>query len=444
MPFGGLPLPSYTPTDHYHKSFGEFCPVDTSIDPATTVSPTGATVTRQRLRRWIVAYNIFSGTSNLTFTTAVWVIYLAANGYDPLVIGLMETIFHAAKFIAEVPTGAFADLVGRRASLIAFCLISCLAEVMMLYPAPLMIGLSFTLSGISYAFRGGAGEALLWDMISQGEETNRERIYSQIVSIAMIVDLVGQVIGAGLGGYLGHFLLVLPFLVQGAARFLAIVPLMFVLEKRAESLEQRNPIRHIWQGMLAARHDSVLLGLLLLSATIEASYQTIFYYHQLYLRQTGISLITIGFIFSASTLTSALFTAIAPPMIRWLTRNQIMAICVLSQALGFILICIPQPLINGIGFVCFVQFGISLMFPASSTYLNVLSPETQRATILSFQTGLFSLLMIVLFPLFGLGVTHLPFAAMYGIVTVLLLVIGGGLFRMLRGTNNQQQYQVSQ
>lgn len=48
-----------------------------------------------------------------------------------------------------------------------------------------------------------------------------------------------------------------------------------------------------------------------------------------------------------------------------------------------------------------------------STYINVRSPEEQRATVLSFQTGLFSAAMIVLFPLFGLGISHVSYATVY-------------------------------
>jgi MFS family permease len=61
--------------------------------------------------------------------------------------------------------------------------------------------------------------------------------------------------------------------------------------------------------------------------------------------------------------------------------------------------------------------------PAISTYINERSTEAQRATILSFQTGLFSAAMIVLFPLFGLGVSHVPYSIVY-IWTLEALAIG--------------------
>jgi MFS family permease len=54
-----------------------------------------------------------------------------------------------------------------------------------------------------------------------------------------------------------------------------------------------------------------------------------------------------------------------------------------------------------------------VLTPAISTYINERSPEAQRATIFSLQTGLFSAAMIVLFPLFGLGITQVAYSTVY-------------------------------
>src|SRR5579885_2398525 len=91
---------------------------------ATDLTPSPVVITREpsapaaTQRRWALAYGVYSAATNLTFTQAIWVIYLASRGYSPFAIGLFEMTFHLAKFVAEVPTGIFADLVGRRASLI--------------------------------------------------------------------------------------------------------------------------------------------------------------------------------------------------------------------------------------------------------------------------------------------------------------------------------------
>src|SRR6476646_7615401 len=89
---------------------------------ATPHTSTSSTISRPLAaptaiqRRWTLAYALYTIANNASFTQAVWVIYLYSRGFSPLAIGLFETAFHVAKFLAEVPTGIFADLAGRRKS----------------------------------------------------------------------------------------------------------------------------------------------------------------------------------------------------------------------------------------------------------------------------------------------------------------------------------------
>src|SRR5262249_8362346 len=81
----------------------------TELDAPSGPSAVTASITapappaRRVLRRWTAAYGLYTLATNLIFTHAVWVLYLAANGYSPFAIGLFETAFHAAKFLAEIP-----------------------------------------------------------------------------------------------------------------------------------------------------------------------------------------------------------------------------------------------------------------------------------------------------------------------------------------------------
>jgi hypothetical protein len=58
----------------------------------------------------------FTFLSNLNLLHALWMIYLSLKGFSLLELGLLEGIFHITSFLMEVPTGAVADLWGRRGS----------------------------------------------------------------------------------------------------------------------------------------------------------------------------------------------------------------------------------------------------------------------------------------------------------------------------------------
>ena len=96
----------------------------------------------------------------------------------------------------------------------------------------------------------------------------------------------------------------------------------------------------------------------------------------------------------------------------------------MAEALGLLAMRTERLAIAVPGFVLLFYATDALVMPAISRYLNERAPEAQRAVVLSLDTGLFSAVMIVLFPLFGFGLTHGSFT---GILTwTLVALVGGG------------------
>jgi MFS family permease len=399
-------------------------PLPAAAAPARLALPTPPSTRR----RWAIAFGLYTAATNATFTQAVWVIFLAAHGYSPFAIGLFEMGFHVAKFVAEVPTGIFADLYGRRASLIVSSLLGALAALFYLHPVAPLIALDFALQGVAFAFRGGADSALLWALAGRsdasGEQDTATR-YSKLFSRIFLVALFAQMIGVASGGVLSGINAVLPFLCSGAALALGIVPLMLLPEVRTQRHGRPHPLAHLRDGLRAARRDPVLLGLLLLSALTAAVMTTIGYYTQLYFHGLGFSLAAVGLIFAATILPDALCAAAAPHLIKRLPPRWVLLLFVGAEALGLLLMATQVPALGLVGFLVLFHAGDSVLYPALSTYMNSRSPEAQRATVLSLDSGLFSALMIVLFPLFGLGLTHVTFGAAY-ICALVALAAGSG------------------
>jgi MFS family permease len=365
------------------------------------------------VRRWLIAFYSYDTLANVLITNAIWVIYLASHGYSPLAIGLFEMLFHVAKFVAEVPTGIFADLLGRRKSLILYCLLGALQQLLFLAPTVPLIGLSFILSGVSYAFLGGANQAMLWALAGYAAAADQSRQYSKLVSLMYMLGLIGEIAGTSLGGFLGHIMQTLPFVCEAAFMLLSIIPLLFLPEQRVELEQRSSPLQHLKAGLRAVRNSPALLGLLLITALTDSCWQTIYFYYQLYLHGLGFSLVIVGLVVAASTGMNFLFTATAPAFIRRLPERWLVPIFVSSQIVGLLLMSLPFPLISIVGYLVLFQASVAVLTPAISTYINERSPENQRATVLSFQTGLFSAAMIVLFPLFGLGVSHFAYSTIY-------------------------------
>jgi MFS family permease len=381
-------------------------------------------------RRWSLAFDAHNLASNIGLTRAIWMIYLANHGYSPLALGLLEMLFHVAKFVTEVPTGIFADMLGRRKSLIIYCGLVALETLLFLKPTvPLMI-LSFALSGTAFAFRGGASEAILWNIAGHADPENQTRRYSRLISRMYLVSILGEIIGSSTGGYLGNVLIVLPFILNSVLAILSAVPLFFLPEQKVENSERTSALRHLGRGLQAVWRSPSLMGLLLISGLTESCWTTIYFFYQLYLHSQGFSLSAIGLIVALSTVSNFLFTAVTPYLMRWLKESWLVPLFVACEVLGLALMSLPQPWLGLLGYLVFFQASIAVLMPAISTYINQRTPEAQRATVLSLQTGLFSAAMIVLFPLFGLGVTNVPYSTAY-IWTLLALAAGALLILAL-------------
>lgn len=404
--------------------------------PASANNSSAAGTYRRRRR----AFDLYNLATNALFTNAMSLIYLAAHGYSPFAIGLFELVYQVAKLAAEVPTGVFADLAGRRRSLVIACLLSAAAVALYLVPAAPLLMLSSALAGSAQAFRGGANEALLWGIAAEndaGAANRRDPVaarYGRLVSRMYAVGSVAETAGVAAGGYLGHLLQTLPFICQAGATLLGIAPLLALPEQRAARRQDEGRTRpfahvfarvfaHFMAGLRAVRRDPPLLGLLLIGALTASTWQTVFFYNQLFFRGLGYSLSAVGLILAAALGIGGLATALAPRVMLVVPERWLVPALVAGEALGLLAMTTQQSVIGLLGFLVVFQCAASLLQPALSTYQNMRCPEQQRATVLSLQTGLFSVGSLLLFPLFGLGLTHFSFAQVYG-GTLVALVIG--------------------
>ncbi|GCE13675.1 MFS transporter [Tengunoibacter tsumagoiensis] len=390
----------------------------------------------QPWRRWLATFFCHTSLMRLLFTSAIWMIYLKQHGYSPFTIGLLEMTFHVAKFAAEVPTGIFADLLGRRRSLMMYCLLSAIDTLVYLHPTLPLLFCGFALSGISYAFLGGASDAILWTLTGHATSETPERhttLYSRFFSLSLMFSIVFEMLGTSLGGYLGTMMEVLPFLCRGVVCLLAIIPLLLlpvqVTDPQQERHDHPNPLTHLLAGLKIVWQSPQLLGLICISGLTESCGTTIYFFVQLQFHDAGFSLSSVGIIMALASLSQFGFTALAPYLLRRIRGKVLLPICFLAQLSGLLLMIVPQSTLNLSGFLVLFQASTAILYPTISTKINERAPEKQRATVLSFETGLFSLAMIVLFPLFGLGLTSSTYSSVYSWTAVALT--SGGLITYL-------------
>lgn len=135
----------------------------------------------------------------------------------------------------EIPTGALADLLGKRKSLILGYFIKTIGQLVMVVANSLpMLVLSVFILGPGYGLVSGTKEALLYDSLKQ---LKREDEYEKHLSDINKYSLIALAVASALGGYLYSINIRLPFLMTGLCMLVATGIAFFFTEPKIDSDE---------------------------------------------------------------------------------------------------------------------------------------------------------------------------------------------------------------
>ena len=118
-----------------------------------------------KIKRQIRGLYLSSIFGNLSLTGA-WVAILAARGYSLIEIGIAETVFHITSLLFEIPSGAFADVFGRKKMLIVSSVMRMLGSIVMICSHNFYtVCLSMVFQALNYNFASGSNDALAYDSL---------------------------------------------------------------------------------------------------------------------------------------------------------------------------------------------------------------------------------------------------------------------------------------
>lgn len=159
---------------------------------ATNLLPTFA-------NRNILVYYIATVFANTWFVAGNWLVYWLKY-MTPAELGVFDAIGFSLALLVEIPSGAFADLFGKRVTLIFGGLVRLIGASFMAFSTDkylLAVGSAFMLSGL--AFASGTQEALAYDAL---KEKGQEQHYPRVTTVANSLVLLSTVCFSFLGGVL--------------------------------------------------------------------------------------------------------------------------------------------------------------------------------------------------------------------------------------------------
>jgi MFS family permease len=331
----------------------------------------------------------------------------------------------------EIPTGALADLWGRKASIILGRISSLISTLLMISSGSFWgFAIAFAFSALSYTLNSGAADSLTYDSL---KELKREGEYKKIYGSLYAIGEVGQSFAVILGGYLASS----SFLYAYSGTFIVeaitlTISLWFMEPQIREARENRKSLAaQLMESAEVIKLKPLVLYLILFFGLLSALGATVYFYCQKFFEEMNLSKTLIAVIFTLDNLTNAVSSKFAYKLEEKINqRGVVILLPLLTTAtllgLGFsnwpmvLVFFYINSLITGFG------------YPIFSDYINSLIPSEYRATILSMDSASFSLFMIIFFPIVGYLGDNLGLSKAFILISVIFIPVVIGLMYKIR------------
>lgn len=188
---------------------------------------------------------------SLVFIIPVWIMLLRERiGVEGAALYL--AVGFVTQLLLELPTGALADLIGRKKTVILAYFIDALQYLLMAFATTLPQFLILSVvSGTAEALRSGSLEAIVYDSLKQDK---READYKKVMSSQGIRFQIGLMLSTAMGGFMGSYWEPLPYLATGLLLFVSAGTSIWFMEPLidSEKFGLRNYLRQIKWGVIEA------------------------------------------------------------------------------------------------------------------------------------------------------------------------------------------------
>ena len=354
---------------------------------------------------------------NFDISSSIWVLYLVYKGMSLWQIGIVEGIYHLTSFLFEVPTGALADLLGRKKAIIVGRICSALSSILCLFGHNMWhFAIAFAISAIGQNLNSGSEEALVYDSMKQIGQENR---YMKVNSRLNVIIEIAQGTATVLGGVISEYSFTWSYIIAVMIALIALVPAALFVEpdikgdlnddNRENSLvgfSTKNKINviavlkeHFRISIMIIRNDSKLRKILLYYPMVFTFHTIVFFYGQEFFSTLGLNKIEISMIMLLASGVS-LLGAITSERFLLLFDNKAKYLASTLMGIGIIVMSRHNLIVSILAFAI-INYANAVLYPIQSQAVNELIPSKQRATIISVNSMIFSILMFVLFPFCG-------------------------------------------
>lgn len=373
----------------------------------------------------ISRYYLFEFFISCAFFSPVILLFWQKNGLGFTQIMVLQSVFAVTATLLELPTGAFADRIGKKVSLMigAFLFsIGCIWYGMSHSFWQFFVG--ELVCGIGISFVSGTDRAYLHQILLRG---NREADFSHIEGKARGFVQIAQAISSILGGILATVSLGFTLIATGIVSFLGFfVGSTFPkIDQNEKTSTKPRFLTILIESINLLQQNKTLLWYSLFFACFNALIWPMQLFGQAYLLYLHVPVYLFGIVFMVFNIVAGICFVLTKKF-ETITGDKVFIVLAVSVVIALYMLGRFPSIYTFPFWLSFIVFGIFSQTIISARVLKIV-PKERTATVLSFQNMLRRVIYAIVGPLFGFAsdTFGLPNALqMHAILTIIIL---GGL-----------------
>jgi MFS family permease len=366
------------------------------------------------------------------FWLGIWIFYYL-KFTDYAGIGFLEAVMITTATIGEIPTGAIADMVGKKKAVIVAFVISGIGNLAMAfapsYEVLLFSIITMTLGGCFYS---GSLEALVYDGLKQ---EHKEGVFDRVVSRMNTMQNLGMAISGAVGGYLYTINNSLPFIMVAVFYALGAIVAMWLVEPAIDTE------KYSWRAFVSQNRagfaqlfnkvevKKVVIALLIPSAFMVATENVL---SDATAVELGLNSVQLGIYASVLFMVGVVFSENTERILK-LFRPKMLYLVLTAIYLLTLMLMPAAGLIVGISLL-FIRYAVQTVYDNfTSVRLNSVIESRYRATTLST----YSLIRNIPYVIFATGIgmmmnllTAKTFSLYFGVLLTAVLLFYAGITRL--------------
>jgi len=373
----------------------------------------------------------------LHFAPAFMIVFFRDLNFSLFQIGLLLAAFPLFALIFELPTGAFADLYGRKAS----CLLGYFIEgigflSIFFFRDYYLILAAFALIGFGSTFSSGSKEAWVADLIKSKDKDYLHDYFIKSQSFDSAALVVSGLVGAFFVKIYGAQVI----FIMAAISFLMSIAILTFAEEAYVDNRKKSSFKESFNGIgkqggaaiSYSKKHPVLFYFFIASAILMVSYG---FNSEItwipFLQDLGLPDYAFGYLFSLTALVGVFAPSIGKRFYKGGNERSFLSKSIFIWGILALSIFFVNSIVMAFGLIMLMDFFDLWKRPAERVYFHRYVPSNLRASIGSVETLIVSLAAIITLPAAGYVVDVI--GPRYGIMIAgLFAIVAAGIYYRIR------------